>query len=65
MLESFNTIASPFYAILDPNEKVIATFPGRTTNPREYLTFLKSAAAQKVAAAPGTATPAQPARKES
>ena len=68
-LSKFNTIASPFYAILDPNEKVIATFPGRTTNPQEYLTFLKSASTQRAAAAPfsipGTATPAPPARKES
>jgi len=64
-LSKFNTIASPFYAILDANEKVIATFPGRTTNLQEYLTFLKSAATQKAAAAPGTAIPAQPARKES
>jgi thiol:disulfide interchange protein DsbD len=64
-LSKFNTIASPFYAILDANEKVIATFPGRTTNPQEYLSFLKSAATQKAAAALGTATPAQRARKES
>jgi thiol:disulfide interchange protein DsbD len=41
-LAKFNTIASPFYAILDPDEKVIATFPGRTTNPKEYLAFLKT-----------------------
>ena len=68
-LSKFNTIATPFYAILDPSGKVIATFPGRTTNPQEYLTFLKSASTQKSAAAvfstPSTATPAPPARKES
>lgn len=44
-LSKFNTIASPFYAIMDPDERVIATFPGRTTNPREYLTWLQSAQA--------------------
>ena len=27
-LAKFNTVAEPFYAILDPDEKVIATFPG-------------------------------------
>ena len=43
-LSKFNTIASPFYAILDANENVVATFPGRTTDPKEYLTFLKSGA---------------------
>ncbi len=42
-LGKFNTIATPFYAILDPNEKVIATFDRRTTDTREYLSFLKSA----------------------
>ena len=29
----FKTVAIPFYAILDPDEKVIATFPGLTKNP--------------------------------
>ena len=27
-LAKFNTVAIPFYAILDPDEKVVATFPG-------------------------------------
>ena len=38
----FSTIALPFYAILDPNEKVIATFPGLTRKPAEFLAFLQS-----------------------
>jgi thiol:disulfide interchange protein DsbD len=29
-LKMFNTVAEPYYAILDPDEKVIATFPGLT-----------------------------------
>jgi thiol:disulfide interchange protein len=37
----FQTIAIPYYAILDPDEKVIASYPGLTKNPREYLDFLK------------------------
>jgi len=49
-LAKFNTIASPYYAIVAPDEKVIATFPGRTTNPQEYLTFLKSAGNSKTVA---------------
>jgi len=40
-LAKFNTIATPFYAILDTGENVIATFPGRTTDPQEYLAFLQ------------------------
>ncbi|MBZ5579182.1 MAG: thioredoxin family protein [Acidobacteriia bacterium] len=43
-LSKFSTIASPFYAIVDPDENVIATFPGRTTSPREYLGFLQKGA---------------------
>jgi thiol:disulfide interchange protein len=37
----FKTISIPFYAILDPDEKVIASFPSATKNPQEYLDFLK------------------------
>jgi thiol:disulfide interchange protein DsbD len=38
----FQTAAQPFYAILDSDEKVVATFPGLTRNPQEFLAFLKS-----------------------
>jgi thiol:disulfide interchange protein DsbD len=38
----FATVAIPYYAILDPDEKVIATFPGLTRDPREFLKFLHS-----------------------
>ena len=37
----FKTISMPFYAILDPDEKVVASFPSLTKNPEEYLDFLK------------------------
>lgn len=60
-LSKFNTIASPFYAILDANEKVVATFPGRTTNAQEYLTFLKSAPASPKPVSAADAMPATPA----
>jgi thiol:disulfide interchange protein len=46
----FHTIASPFYAILDANENVIATFPDRTTDPKEYLAFLEKGVAAPSAA---------------
>ncbi len=41
----FSTVAIPYYAILDPDEKVIATFPGLTRDPQEFLRFLRSGAA--------------------
>ena len=40
-LAKFKTVAEPFYAILDPDEKVIATFPGLTKDPAEFLAFLQ------------------------
>ena len=52
-LARFNTVAIPFYAIIDPDEKVVATFPGLTKDPREYLAFLQKGA--RPASAPGTA----------
>jgi len=46
--EKFQTIAEPYYALYDPNENVVATFPGLTRKPEEYLAFLNT----KGAAAP-------------
>jgi thiol:disulfide interchange protein DsbD len=43
-LAKFNTVAIPFYAILDPDEKVLATFPGSTGDSAEYLAFLNKPA---------------------
>ncbi len=48
----FGTVAIPFYAILDPDERVIASFPGLTKNPQEFLAFLQSRA--KVSGATGS-----------
>ena len=36
----FKTVAIPYYAILDPDEKILATFPGLTRNPKEFEAFL-------------------------
>lgn len=41
----FQTVAEPFYAILDPDEHVIATFAGRTGDAGEFLAFLRKGAA--------------------
>jgi thiol:disulfide interchange protein len=40
--KKFATIAIPFYAILEPDEKVVATFDHRTSDAAEFLGFLKS-----------------------
>jgi len=45
----FGTVAIPFYAILDPDEKVIATYPNLTRNAQEFASFLKSGTSAKLA----------------
>jgi len=42
----FSTVAIPYYAILDPDERVIATFPGLTRDAARFLAFLNSATAR-------------------
>jgi thiol:disulfide interchange protein DsbD len=49
-LSRFRTSAIPFYAILDPNEKVVATSAGVTRDPATYLAFLTKGAAGPVTA---------------
>lgn len=43
--KKFETTAIPYYAILDPDEHVIATFPGLTRTVGEFVKFLKSGTA--------------------
>ena len=31
----------PYYALLDPDEHVVAIYPERATDPQEFLSFLK------------------------
>ncbi len=45
----FGTVSEPFYAIVDPDEHTIATFPGLTRNASEFVTFLKRRGEAKVA----------------
>ena len=42
--QKFATIAIPYYAIIDPDEKVVASFDHRTTSVPEFLAFLQSKA---------------------
>jgi len=36
----FQTVAIPYYALMDADEKVVATFPGSTRDAKEFLAFL-------------------------
>jgi thiol:disulfide interchange protein DsbD len=61
-LEKFNTVAEPYYVILDPDENLVAKFEGLTHDSAQFLAFLNQAQARPVApAAPASAAPA-PAR---
>jgi thiol:disulfide interchange protein DsbD len=57
-LAKFQTVAEPYYAILDPDENVVATFPGLTHDAGEFLAFLKKGATP---AAPSASTGGVPA----
>jgi thiol:disulfide interchange protein DsbD len=46
----FQTIATPFYAILDGDEHVIATFAGKTGDTAEFVAFLQKGAVAPPAA---------------
>ncbi len=48
---TFKTIAIPFYVLYDPNQNVLATFPGLTRKPDEYLAFLNTRPSNAVPAA--------------
>lgn len=39
--KTFQTVALPFYAVLDADGKPLATFPGLTRNPSEFVDFLR------------------------
>ena len=40
--QRFGTASIPFYAILDKNQSVVATFPQLTRNPQQFLGFLQT-----------------------
>jgi thiol:disulfide interchange protein DsbD len=61
-LAKFQTTAIPFYAIFDPEEKVIATSAGVTRDPQTYLAFLEKGTAALPAKASASA-PAIPQMK--
>lgn len=53
-LEQMKTIAIPYYAIIDPDGKIVATFPGLTKDPAEFLSFLQKGKVAPAAAPAST-----------
>ena len=50
-LAKFNTVAEPYYAILSPDETVVASFPGLTRDPAQFSAFLRKGEAAPAPAA--------------
>ncbi len=40
--QTFQTVALPYYAVIEPDGKLISTFPGLTRNVNEFIDFLRS-----------------------
>ena len=47
--KKFSTVAIPYYALIDGNENVVASFPGLTRKPAEFLAFLAQGTQKTVA----------------
>jgi thiol:disulfide interchange protein len=45
--QKFGTVSIPFYALMDADQNVVATFPQLTRNPQEFLSFLTTKPAGK------------------
>ena len=50
-IERFGTAAIPFYALIEPDETVIATFPGRTRDEQAFADFLQTRSRKEVSSA--------------
>ncbi len=40
--QKFSTVSIPFYAIMDPNQTVVATFPESTRDAQKFMAFLEN-----------------------
>ena len=49
--KTFGTVAIPYYAIFNADGKVLASFPGLTRNPQDFLAFLHTPTGAKSAQA--------------
>ena len=58
----FGTVAEPYYAIVRPDESVVATFEGRTTNAQDFLAFLNQGVGAPLPAAQAAPPEADAAR---
>lgn len=54
--DRFGTIALPLYALMSPDDQVIATFPGMTRDVREFVDFLKKGLAGRSVGRPPVAS---------
>ncbi len=52
--DKFHTVAEPFYAIMTPDEAVIATSEGITRDPVKFMAFLKKGAIAQVTQTPAS-----------
>jgi hypothetical protein len=43
-LDRFGTVAIPYYAVVSPDENIVAEFAGKTDDAGEFLAFLTSGA---------------------
>jgi thiol:disulfide interchange protein DsbD len=59
-LSKFNTVAEPYYAILTPDETVVASFPGLSRDPEQFAAFLRKGDAAPPSAAAAVASNALP-----
>jgi thiol:disulfide interchange protein DsbD len=57
----FRTIAIPYYAILDPGGSVVASFPGLTRKPEDFMAFLQTSAGAPAAGSQAVSASAKPA----
>ena len=55
--DRFHTVALPFYALIAPDDEVIATFDGLTRRPEKFATFLRQGLSGRSVAALATSAP--------
>jgi thiol:disulfide interchange protein DsbD len=54
-IQKFNTVAEPFYAIMTPDETVVASFPSLTRDAEQFAAFLRKGEGPVPALAPAAA----------
>lgn len=49
----YQTVALPFYAVVEADGRPVTSFPGLTRDPAEFVGFLRQGLARSLGAAPG------------